>query len=38
MEKVVVDIYYTGNNYSAHTPVLLGCVSTGSTLSDIKKI
>jgi len=37
MQKVVVDIFYTGNNYSAHAPVLLGCVSTGATLSEIKK-
>jgi len=37
MEKVNVDIYYTGNNYSAHAPVLLGCVSTASTLEEMKK-
>jgi predicted RNase H-like HicB family nuclease len=37
MEKVIIDIYYTGNNYCAHAPILLGCVSTGITLSDIKK-
>ncbi len=37
MEKVIVDIYFTGNNFCAHAPVLLGCVSTGTTLSEIKK-
>jgi predicted RNase H-like HicB family nuclease len=37
MEKVIVDIYYTGNNYCAHAPILLGCVTTGTTLPDIKK-
>ena len=37
MEKVIVDIYYTGNNYCAYAPILLGCVSIGTTLSDIKK-
>jgi len=37
MEKVIVDIYYTGNNYCAHAPILLGCVSTASTLSEMKK-
>jgi len=37
MEKVTVDIYYTGNNYSAHAPILLGCVSTAATLSEMKK-
>ena len=37
MEKVILDIYYTGNNYCAHAPILLGCVSTASTLSEMKK-
>ncbi len=37
MERVVVNIYFTGNNYCAYAPVLLGCVSTGATLSDIKR-
>lgn len=37
MEKVIVDIYYTGNNYCAHSPILLGCVSTAATLSEMKK-
>ena len=37
MEKVIVDIYYTGNNYCAHAPILLGCVSTASTPSEMKK-
>ena len=37
MEKVTVDIYYTGNNYSAHAPILLGCISTAATLSEMKK-
>lgn len=37
MEKVTVDIYYTGNNYCAHAPILLGCISTAATLSEMKK-
>jgi len=37
MEKVVVDIYFTGNNYCAHAPILLGCVSAATTLTDMKK-
>jgi predicted RNase H-like HicB family nuclease len=37
MEKVTVEISYTGNNYCAYVPSLLGCVSTGRTLSDLKK-
>ena len=37
MEKVIVDVYYTGNNYCAHSPILLGCVSTAATLPEIKK-
>ena len=37
MEKVIVDIYYTGNNFCAHAPILSGCVSTGATLDEMKK-
>jgi len=37
MEKVIVEIEYLGNNYSAHAPILLGCVSTGDTLENVKK-
>lgn len=37
MEKVIVDIYYTGNNYCSYAPILLGCVSTSATLSEMKK-
>ena len=37
MEKVIVEIEYLGNNYSAYSPILLGCVSTGDTLENVKK-
>ena len=37
MKKVVVNIYYTGNNFSAYAPVLTGCVSTAATLDEMKK-
>jgi len=37
MEKVTVLIEYTGNNYCAHAPILLGCVSTAGTLDEMKK-
>lgn len=37
MEKVIVDIFYTGNNYCAHAPILLGCVSTADSLEEMKK-
>lgn len=37
MEKVLVEISYTGNNYCAHAPVLQGCVSTGTTLYEMKE-
>jgi predicted RNase H-like HicB family nuclease len=33
----MVEIEYTGNNYCAHAPLLLGCVSTGDTLDEIKR-
>jgi len=36
MEKVLVEINFTGNNYCAHAPILQGCVSTGATLEEIK--
>ena len=37
MEKVTVLIEYTGNNYCAYAPILLGCVSTAGTLEEMKK-
>ena len=37
MEKVIVEVSYTGNNYSAHIPILPGCVTTGSSLIEIRK-
>ncbi|MDR1342608.1 MAG: type II toxin-antitoxin system HicB family antitoxin [Prevotellaceae bacterium] len=37
MEKVFVEVEYTGSNYCAHAPILQGCVSTGSTLDEVKK-
>ena len=37
MEKIIVLIEYTGNNYCAHAPILLGCVSTAGTLDEMKK-
>jgi len=37
MEKVIVEIYYSGNNYSAYAPILEGCVSTAGTLDNMKK-
>lgn len=37
MGKVIVDIYYTGNNFCAEAPILPGCVSTASTLAEMKK-
>ncbi len=36
MKKAVVEIFYTGNNFCAHAPDLPGCVSTGTTLSEVK--
>jgi toxin-antitoxin system, antitoxin component, hicB family len=37
MEKVTVEIVYSGNNFGAHVPVLPGCVATGSTFNEVKK-
>ena len=36
MEKILVEIYYAENNYSAHVPLLQGCVSTGKTIEEMK--
>lgn len=35
MEKAIVEITYTGNNYSGYLPMLPGVVSTGNTLEDM---
>jgi predicted RNase H-like HicB family nuclease len=37
MENVIVEVSFTGKNYSAHIPVLPGCVTTGSSLVEIRK-
>ena len=37
MEKVTVLIEYNGNNFCAHAPILLGCVSTAGNLDEMKK-
>ena len=37
MKKVIVEIYFTGNNFCAHAPILLGCVATGGNLEEIKR-
>jgi predicted RNase H-like HicB family nuclease len=36
MEKILVEIYFAENNYSAHIPLLQGCVSTGMTIEELK--
>jgi predicted RNase H-like HicB family nuclease len=37
MKKNIVEISFTGNNFSAHVPSLPGCVSTGNTPDEIRK-
>lgn len=37
MAKVKVEIYHSGNNFSAHAPELPGCVSVGDTPEEIKR-
>jgi len=37
MEKIISEVFYTGNNYSSHVPILPGCVSTGRTLEEVEK-
>jgi len=36
MEKIIVEISHTGNNFSAHVPELLGCVSAGKTPDEVR--
>ena len=35
--KVIVDVYYSGRNFSAHAPLLPGCAATGATLNVVKQ-
>jgi predicted RNase H-like HicB family nuclease len=35
--KVIVDIYFSGRNFSACVPLLPGCVATGSTPKEVNK-
>jgi predicted RNase H-like HicB family nuclease len=37
MKKNIVEISFTGNNFGAWVPELLGCVSVGDTPEDIKQ-
>ena len=35
MKKVIIEISYVANNYSAHVPLLPGCVSVGKTKEEV---
>lgn len=37
MEKVIVEIFCTGKNFSAHVPILPGCISTAESLDEMKQ-
>ena len=37
MEKVIVEVAYTRNNYSAHIPKLPGVVTTGDNIDEIEQ-
>ncbi|MFA6402318.1 MAG: type II toxin-antitoxin system HicB family antitoxin [Salinivirgaceae bacterium] len=37
MEKIIVEVYYSGNNYSAYIPLLPGCITVGDTIEEIEK-
>jgi len=37
MKKNIVEISFTGNNFSAYVPSLPGCVSTGDSPESVKK-
>lgn len=36
MGKIISEVYYSGNNYSSHVPILPGCISTGRTLEEVE--
>ena len=36
MKKVIIEISFVENSYSAHVPLLPGCVSTGETPDEMK--
>ncbi len=35
MKKIIVEIFFIENNFSAHVPELPGCISTGRTNDEI---
>jgi predicted RNase H-like HicB family nuclease len=35
--QVIVDIFYSGRNFSAYVPLLPGCVATGSTPKEVNQ-
>jgi predicted RNase H-like HicB family nuclease len=35
-KKVIVEIYFVNKNFSAHVPILPGCVSVGDSLDELK--
>jgi predicted RNase H-like HicB family nuclease len=37
MEKVIVEVSFSGKNYSAHIPLLPGCVTVGNSLVELRK-
>lgn len=38
MKKYTVVYHWAGNNYSAHSPDVPGCIATGKTLEDVERI
>lgn len=37
MEKIIVEVFYTNNGYSAHIPLLPGCITVGNTIEEVEK-
>jgi Uncharacterized conserved protein len=35
--RILVEVSYTGNNYSAYLPILPGCITTGDSMDELKK-
>ncbi len=36
-QQIIVELYHTGNNFSAHILDLPGCIATGSSYFELKK-
>ena len=36
MNKIIIEVSYTGSHYGAHIPLLPGCITTGNSISELE--